>query len=665
MRKLTIEQIISNIEKGLTFSCVSKDNSFSIKIDSYVPYVCTAIHDGHNFRDELSIKTVLSEYERWYEEDPFTGDFIGSMPITLIGHDSRFEYDLNRAPESAVYETAWGKKCWRKSLSKDEKKRSLAKHTNFYRVVHALAYKLEKEFNACVWYDIHSYNWKRWDRPVPVFNIGSEKINQKQFGQYVNSWANELKKIEIPHEENTTEINDVFKGNGYQLAFLTRNFNNTLVLATEVSKIYCNEETGEPFPAVISAITNQLKTAIVNHAHDFAEKFTNWNELKKNKLLANKIEDVVKKIDTELFNLVKDFELLKYVNPINIQKEKKKFFSAKATENPEFEYKPVAFNAFELKRKLYSLEIEKINDIHIQNLYKETILAYVDKINMLDTIDSEAFLINSLKYYGKPDHNDIDNAHFLLNLSNPEPTAEKSLTTVDAVRMFKQSFNDYGFKGKIEVSSSITADAMVLNQQKKVLVKKGARFSPKGLEYLVHHEIGVHMVTTMNSNLQPLKIFNIGLPVNTRTQEGLAVLAEFLSGNTMMVRLRELGLRVLAADMMIAGADFKKVFRFLVNEHKLDVDQAFYLTARVFRGGGFTKDYLYLRGLKEMYKFWKSGKDMSPLLIGKTTLEFYGTIKELMERGILNKPKYITSVFENPKHEMNNPIYGFVMDSIK
>jgi len=117
--------------------------------------------------------------------------------------------------------------------------------------------------------------------------------------------------------------------------------------------------------------------------------------------------------------------------------------------------------------------------------------------------------------------------------------------------------------------------------------------------------------------------------------------------------------------MMIRGADFKKVFRFLVNEHKMDLDPAFYLTTRVFRGGGFTKDYLYLRGLKEMYKFWKSGADLAPLLIGKTSLEFYGTIRELIERGILKQPEFITSVFKNPEDSKNNPIYTFVLDSIK
>ncbi|MFK7756893.1 MAG: flavohemoglobin expression-modulating QEGLA motif protein [Flavobacteriales bacterium] len=665
MHKLSIEQIISRIEKGLTFSAVAKDNSFSIKINSYVPYVCTAIHDGHHFRDELSIKTVLSEYERWYEEDPFTGDFIASMPITLVGHDSRFEYDLNRDPSNAVYDTAWGKRVWRKPLTKDEKKRSLTKHTNYYRVVSALVKKLEQLFNACVVYDMHSYNWRRWDRSVPVFNIGSEKVDQKRFGDHVNSWAEELRKIELPNDENTTEINDVFKGYGYQLAHITQNFKNTLVLATEVSKIYCNEETGEPFPAVVGAISDQMKTAIVNHAHSFAEEFTSWHHDKKHKLLANNLEDIVLEIDQKLFKLVKDFELLNYVNPTNTIKEKKKFFSSKGTENPDFTYRPIRFDAYSLKRELFDLEVEKITDIHIQNLYKETIQAYVDKIDLLDSINTDKFVINSLKYFGKPSLADIANARLLLSLNNPDPISEKSLTTEDAMRMFSESFDSYGFKGKIEVSSNITADAMVMNQQKKVLVKKGARFAPKGLEYLVHHEIGVHMVTTMNSNEQPLKIFNIGLPVNTKTQEGLAVLAEFLSGNIMMSRLRELALRVLAVDMMVNGADFKKTFRFLVNEHKLGVDSAFYLTTRIFRGGGFTKDYLYLSGLKEVYKFWKDGNDLAPLLIGKTSFDFYGTIVELMDRGILKHPKHITSVFEKPQHAKNNPIYNFVLDSIK
>ena len=144
MEKLSVARIIDKINKEETFEATANDGSFSIKINRYVPYVCTAIHAGHHLRDELVEKCLHSEYDRWYEEDPYTDDFIASMPITLVGNDSRFEYDLNRDPENCVYKEAWGKKVWKRALTKQEVKTSLKKHQNYYKVTHALIKQLEK-----------------------------------------------------------------------------------------------------------------------------------------------------------------------------------------------------------------------------------------------------------------------------------------------------------------------------------------------------------------------------------------------------------------------------------------------------------------------------------------------------------------------------------------
>lgn len=667
MLRLSVSEIIKRIEKAIPFEAEVQDGSFHIKVSQYVPYVCTAIHDGGNFRDQLEIKTRLSDFERWYEEDPCTGDFISSMPIVLVGHDSRYEYDLNRRPDEAIFDEAWGKKVWKKSLTRIEKERSLLKHENYYKVTHALIQKLESLFDGCVVYDMHSYNWKRWDREVPLFNIGTERIDNDRFGAMAESWRKELDQIEIPDVESKACINDTFFGRGYNLEYITTNFSNTLVLATEVKKIYCDEETGELFPQVVKTIKDQMKAAILNHANLFASKMTNWEHVKKNKLLATDLEKEILKVDRELYQLVKDFELLNYVNPINLEQEKKKFFASRCTENPEFVYRPIRVDAFDLNRKLHRLEVEKINDISIQGLYESVINAYVDKVDLLDSLGSSRFLYNSLRYFGEPHKQDLKNARFLLHLPDipGEFKREPSLGIDDAVKVFKEHFDDYGFKGKIEVSSQTVSDAMVLNQKKKVVLKKGARFSPRELRFLAHHEIGVHMVTTMNSSLQPLKVFNIGMPVSTLTQEGLAVLSEYLSGNITMKRLRELGLRVLAIHMMVDGADFKKVYRTMVNEHRMDVHEAFYLTTRVFRGGGFTKDYLYLRGFRDVYNFWKEDHDLNPLLIGKTSLEFYPVIVEMMERGLLRKPKYITRAFTNPQTHKNHDIFEYILSGIQ
>ena len=112
MLELTTEEIIRRIESGRTFQAEALDAGFSIRISEWQPVVGTAIHDGHRLRPELQAKCRLSELERWQEEDPATAGMIEALPITLVGLDSRYEYDLNRPPAEAVYDVAWGRKVW-------------------------------------------------------------------------------------------------------------------------------------------------------------------------------------------------------------------------------------------------------------------------------------------------------------------------------------------------------------------------------------------------------------------------------------------------------------------------------------------------------------------------------------------------------------------------
>jgi len=130
--------LIEKIYQQQIFEAVSDDYSFTLKISAYTHYVCAAVHDGHQFRKSLWDNCLHTEYERWYEEDPCTKEMVQSHPIVIAGMDSRFEYDLNRAPESAIYTDAWGKQLWKTPLSNNEKDHSLQKHHNFYKVVHAL-----------------------------------------------------------------------------------------------------------------------------------------------------------------------------------------------------------------------------------------------------------------------------------------------------------------------------------------------------------------------------------------------------------------------------------------------------------------------------------------------------------------------------------------------
>ncbi|WP_420323023.1 N-formylglutamate amidohydrolase [Flagellimonas sp.] len=272
MRKCSIEDIIGLIDRETHFEAVSEDYSFTIKIEKYVPFVCGAVHDGHQFRKSLWENCLHTEYERWYEEDPCTKQMIQGFPIVIAGCDSRFEYDLNRPPETAIFDTAWGKQLWKETLPEKEKQHSLAKHENFYKVVHALIAKLESKFQKVIVFDMHSYNWKRWDREVPVWNLGTTNIDNSRFGDLVERWRLMLENMKLPNGIVTTsKINDTFQGNGQFLKYITKNFKNTLVLATEISKIYCDELTGIIFPEVVKSVEDQLKVLIPEMVSAFEE----------------------------------------------------------------------------------------------------------------------------------------------------------------------------------------------------------------------------------------------------------------------------------------------------------------------------------------------------------------------------------------------------------
>lgn len=667
MQKLKISEIIKLIEKQETFEAISSDNSFIIKINRYVPYCCTAIHDGSNLREQLKNKIAIDDYNRWYEEDPHTGEFIDSLPITIIGLDSRFEYDLNRKPEECIYEEAWGKKVWKRPLTPTEKQTSLQKHKNFYKVVYALILKLESLYDSCVVYDIHSYNYQRWERNVPLFNIGTERIDNEKFGTFIENWVTELSAISLSGIENHTAVNDVFFGRGYNLEFVSQNFSNTLVLATEVKKVYSNELTGEDYPKLIRELQQKLKKAILNNAQYFSEENTNWKSKNISHLLDKKTDPAIVAIDKKLYRLLKGFELLAYVNPINTSSEQKRFVKNKYTELPKFKYAPIKINPFELKQQLSSLKTQEISDISIRQLYESVVNSYFDKIDLLSTLGTRKFLYNSLRYFGRPSKRDLTNAQYILHLpSIPiEPRRVPFLSMDEAIGKFKNALDEYGIDCKIELSNRVISQVMVLNSKKTILIRPDAQFTKKEADALIEHEIGVHMVTTQNSSDEKLKIFNLGLPVNTMTQEGLAILSEYLSGNITLKRLKKIALRVVITDMMCSGADFIECFNYLVNQQHVSTNDAYTIVTRIFRGGGFTKDYLYLVGFEKILKLWKADVSLSPLLVGKTSLDFYNTINEMIEREMIAKPKHITKSFEQPIDYESNGIYEYIISGLK
>ncbi|WP_303686784.1 flavohemoglobin expression-modulating QEGLA motif protein [Nonlabens dokdonensis] len=381
----------------------------------------------------------------------------------------------------------------------------------------------------------------------------------------------------------------------------------------------------------------------------------------------SKFQDVLD-IDANIHRIVKNLELLAYINPLNISQERKEFFKSKYIHEPQFKYRKLKFKPYKLHRMFFSQRLERIEDDDIRSLYKDIIYTYSGLVQCIETIrePSSKFYFNSLRFFGTPTEKMVENAKFILHFKDEPLTEIKHqavLSTEEAEAFFIKYRELYDFDFDIKTSSAMSAAAMVSNKDKSLILKKGHLYSQHELNVLAHHEIGVHLVTTFNAIEQPLKIFSNGFPNNVETQEGLAVMSEYMSGNLTLSRLKELAYRVIATDSLIKGYSFADTFDLIHGQYKLDRDRAFNITLRTHRGGGFTKDALYLSGLKKVYDLHKSNTSFDNMILGKCSLEYNNIIEKMKELRLVSPATHHAKSFDAQLN--NNPTIDFILGHLK
>ena len=177
-----------------------------------------------------------------------------------------------------------------------------------------------------------------------------------------------------------------------------------------------------------------------------------------------------------------------------------------------------------------------------------------------------------------------------------------------------------------------------------LLVPASVNVSERRADALVAHEVGTHALTYANGSAQPLRLLASGLAGYEATQEGLALLAEYLVGGFDARRLRQIASRVVAVHLMLDGATFREVFDRLRAEG-IAPTPAFATTMRAFRSGGLTKDVVYLRGLSDLLAHLGSGGALDTLWVGKLPLTSVPIVDALLQRraiiGARVLPRYL------------------------
>lgn len=237
------------------------------------PVVATSIHAGHDLRPEVADLMELDEADRLREEDPHTNLIAQLVGPRVMVNRSRFEVDLNRSRDKAVYATpadCWDLVVWRGEILPDDvAERSREEHDAFYE---ALGERLDEvaERGPFVLFDVHSYNHRRDgadadaspEEENPEVNVGTGSMDRALWGDVVDTFMETLSAAEVSWGRLDVRENVRFQGANLCQWVHDRYPGRGCALALEFKKTFMDEWTGEPDAERIAELSRALASTV-------------------------------------------------------------------------------------------------------------------------------------------------------------------------------------------------------------------------------------------------------------------------------------------------------------------------------------------------------------------------------------------------------------------
>lgn len=237
------------------------------------PIVAVALHDGHDIREEVAPLLSVTEADRWREEDPYTAHWTKIADTKIVARRSRFEFDLNRRRDKAVYikpEDAWGLKVWKTRPPRAIVERSWAEHDAFYAMLEKVLSDIERRHSRFVVFELHTYNHLRFGpdslpadpRYNPEINIGTGTLNRQRWAPVIDRFTQDLQAFNFLGRHLDVRENINFCG-GYFPRWVHQTFpDSACVLSIEVKKFFMNEWTNEVDIVQLDAIRQALQSTV-------------------------------------------------------------------------------------------------------------------------------------------------------------------------------------------------------------------------------------------------------------------------------------------------------------------------------------------------------------------------------------------------------------------
>lgn len=448
----------------------------------------------------------------------------------------------------------------------------------------------------------------------------------------------------------------------------------TYVVGLGVEPCFRDAE-GNLFPLLLQQLRRQLAQSVRVAVAAFASAHGGKQGLHYQAYGPSSMVRAARRVDQTLSEFQETFDFLLQVTPVNSDAAWQEFKEGGCKKRPTFRYRPLPYDPNLLKRQLFEVPLERVEDPTLAHLFWEKQTELDRQVSALRDIDTPAFAQHTMQIYGGVEEELAQLARDVLAYpcegSECDDDEEMGQLTSQEVAQSARDEIDYyhqrcpAFQASVQIREDISSGLMV--SRGKLLVSPHLSLKTERLQPLLDHEVGTHLVTFVNGRQQPLRLLALGLAGYEALQEGLAVFAEYLAGGLTPGRLRTLAGRVLAVQSMLRGNDFLETYQLLREEFRFGARSAFVTSLRVHRGGGFTKDAVYLRGLQDLLAYLQGGHDIAPLYVGKIALEHILYIQELRRREIIRAPAVLPRFWADPalKQRLDESRNSSVLDLMK
>ncbi len=523
------------------------------------------------------------------------------------------------------------------------------------KLVEAVCVTLKDIFGAFLVLEVWALPYSEFTQEIrrtgrPAFKIFSEQPSELL--STIESLSNRLKQISIHRLKAVVEVIKTAKvapeGEEPIVGEDLRRRRDIHLVGVALFPLYHDEKGETLYPIKLRKLRRSFARALKYAFFRFASDFTSSCPTHFAMLGRRLVTRAVWESDKALAEIDDAFDFLLQVTPVNTEEAWLDFKKENFKGIPYFLYRPRPFDIIDMKRRLYEIPIGKIEDPILMDLFEQKREELDRKLTMLADRDTENFLFESITTYGKVEKTLLRTAKEMLDMlsherhENVEADAQKDAVEAETFARYAKREIEYYKKiypqlsSRVHVREDIVAGAMVSGGD--FLISKSAHFPKDRIEALLHHEIGTHILTYINGLAQPFNQLHTGLSGYDEMQEGIAVLSEYLCGGISKARLRVLAARVVAVALLCEGRSFCEVFSVLSDRYDFGEKSAFTITTRVFRGGGLTKDAIYLRGLVGVLEYLHGDGPLEPLFMGKIAAEHIPLVEELQWRGILKPP---------------------------